>query len=408
MRTLLLQLPLTTASPHAVYGQAWIDTAAPGRLSSQTLPLGLLPTPGRGDEVAAIVPAAALSWHRVSLPAGLGRQPARLLAALQGLLEDQLLQDVSQVQICLPPQWQARPASEPLWVAVCDKGWLVQHLQALEDGGLPVQRLVPEFSPPAQGTFWHALGTSDNGWLWCCSSEHGVSGWPLSAVSPLPTFVADDADLLAEPAWAGWAQERYPDRVQLVETASHWAAALGSGWDLAQFELATRLRQRRLTRWRQRLDAVWRQAAWRPARWGLLAVVLVQLAGLNAWAWMTRQQWQTQQDSWTQMLQESFPQVTVVVDAPMQMAREVARLRQGSGQLTGTDFEAQLQALGSALPTGATSPTRLEYRDSTLQWPALALGSAQKIAFEQSLAQQGYTLQTQGDVWRLQPREERP
>ena len=408
MRTLLLQLPLTPPGPHALYGQAWTDTAAPGRLSAQTLPLGLLPPPGRGDEVAVIVPAAALSWHRVNLPAGLGRQTARLLPALQGLLEEQLLQDVSQVHMALPPQWSTRSSSEALWVAVCDKGWLLQHLQALEDAGLPVQRLVPEFSPPAQGTSWHALGQPDGGWLWCCSAEHGVSGWPVSMANQLPGLGADGADLLAEPGLAGWAQERHPDRVKLVETASHWSAALASGWDLAQFELATRLRQRHLTRWRQRFDAFWRHSAWRPARWGLLAALLVQLVGLNAWAWVTRQQWQAQQDAWAQMLQESFPQVKVVVDAPLQMAREVARLRQGSGQLTSADFEAQLQALGSALPAGMASPTRLEYKDGTLQWPALPLGSAQKITFEQSLAQQGYTLQMQGDVWRLQPREERP
>lgn len=405
MRTLLIQLPLTPPGPHAVYGQAWIDTAAPSRAQPQAVPLGLLPTPERRDEVAVMVPAAALSWHRVSLPPKLGRQPGRLLPALHGLLEEQLLQELAQVHIALPPQWQSQAAGQPLWVAVCDKGWLLQHLQALASAQLPVQRLVPELAPPAQGQVWHALGPSDNGWLWCCSAEHGVTGWPLTVANPLQLPGADNAVVLAEPGLAGWAQARCPQGVQLVETASHWPAALASGWDLAQFDLAARLRQGRLTRWRQRLEVLRRSPAWRPARWGLLAAVLVQLVGLNAWAWMARQQWQTQQEAWTRMVQESFPHVSVVVDAPVQMAREVARLRQGSGQLTASDLEALLQALGSALPAGVPSPSRLDYSNGVLQWPALPLSAAQKLAFEQTLAQQGYTLRTESDAWRLQARE---
>ena len=161
-------------------------------------------------------------------------------------------------------------------------------------------------------------------------------------------------------------------------------------------------------RWRQRLDALWRQPQWRPARWGLLALLLAQLLGLNAWAWMTRQQWQAQQDSWVRLLQESFPRVTVVVDAPVQMAREVERLRQGSGQLTAGDLESLLQVLGTALPAGVSGPDRLMYQDGVLQWPALNMGAAQQAAFEHALAQQGHVLQTQGELWRLHSRETQP
>ena len=404
MRTLLLQLPLTPAGPHAVYGQAWLDTPATDRAPASFAPLALLPAVDRRTPVAVIVPAQALSWHRITLPAGLGRSSARLQSALQGLLEEHLLQDVSQVHMALPPQWQA---GQPLWVAVCDKAWLLAHLQALEDAHLPVQRLVPEFSPPAQGEFWHALGNPEQGWLWCRSADTGVSGWPVAVAQQLPSAWLENASLQAEPGLAAWAQTRSPG-VQLVETASHWPAALNSGWELAQFELATRLRQRHWLRWRQRLDLWWRHPQWKPARLGLLALLLTQLIGLQAWAWMTRHQWQAQEQAWAQMLQESFPKVTVVLDAPLQMAREVARLRQGSGQLTAADLESQLQALGAALPEGVSAPASLNYQDGVLQWPALTMTTVQKTAFEQGLAQQGYQLQAQGQTWRLQSRQEKP
>ena len=101
------------------------------------------------------------------------------------------------------------------------------------------------------------------------------------------------------------------------------------------------------------------------------------------------------------MLQDTFPHVTVVVDAPLQMARELARLRQASGQLGPADFEAQLQALGAALPAGVAGPTRLSYEDGQLQWPALALTAPQTSALSQALAARGYQLHSEGGQWRL-------
>ena len=79
-----------------------------------------------------------------------------------------------------------------------------------------------------------------------------------------------------------------------------------------------------------------------------------------------------------------------------------------SGQLTAADLESQLQALGTALPEGVSAPISLNYQDGVLQWPALTMTTAQKIALEQGLVQQGYQLQAQGQTWRLQSRQEKP
>ena len=400
MRTLLLQLPLSLPGPQAVYAQAWAESTAPGRLSVRHAPLALLPTVGAQTPVVAIVPAAALSWHRVSLPPGLKNASPRLQSALHGLLEEHLLQEPAQLHIALAPQAQA---GQTVWVAVCDKSWLQQHLQALQAAQLSVQRLVPEFTPPGSGELLHALGDADSGWLWLRSAQHGVQAWPVTASTHLPAPWLEAAEVLAEPGLAAWAQSRWGERSRLVDSAHHWASALASGWELAQFELAGQLRPSRWWRWRERLDALWRQPRWRPARWGLLALLLAQLVGLNAWAWMTRQHWQAQQEGWTRMLQESFAHVTVVVDAPLQMARELARLRQASGQLGPADFEAQLQALGAALPAGVAGPSRIAYEDGVLQWPALSLSPQQTAALGQALAARGYQLHSEGRQWRLSP-----
>lgn len=405
MRTLLLQLPLSHAAA-APYGLAELDLGAgSARVQASTAPLALLPKPARQTEVVALVPAAALSWHRVSLPAGLGRSSAKLQAALQGLLEEHLLQDPAHVHLALAPQWAS---GTPCWVAACDKAWLQGHLQALQGAGLMVQRIVPEFAPPASGRQWHALGDEASGRLWCADAEHGVNGWPVAAATSLPEPSLAGATLRTEPGMARWAQKRPEVTLALSDTAAHWQDAARSAWNLAQFDLQSDVRSRQWQRLRRALDTVLRHPHWRPARWGLAALLVSQLLGLQAWAWMTRQHWQAEQDLWTQMLQQSFPKVTVVVDAPLQMAREVARLRQASGQLTPHDFEAQLQALGQALPAGVASPSPLQFQDGQLQWPALSLGAAQQSAFEQALQGLGYRLSTDAGQQRLQAREARP
>ncbi len=401
MRTLLLQMSASAPGPTAVYGQARLDTAANKPLTSSThAPLALLPRPERGEEVVALVPATALSWHRVSLPAGLGRSGSRLQAALVGLLEDRLLQDPAQLHLALPTHWTS---GEPTWVVACDKAWLQAHLQTLDEAGLPVQRIVPELVPPLQGQSWHALGDDASGWLWCCSAEHGVTGCPVAALGHWPEAWLDSAaSVQAEPALVAWVQTRLQASAELADPDSHWHQALASDWNLAQFELQSRRRAPGWRRLRQIGDALLRQPQWRPARWGLLALLVAQLAGFNAWAWMTRQQWQAQEARWTSLLQETFPKVTVVVDAPLQMAREVARLRQGAGELGAHDLEAMLQALGAALPADVGSPSRLSYQDGQLEWPALAMNAAQQAAFEQALQGLGYRLQQQDQVWSLQ------
>lgn len=406
MKTLLLQLPTSAPGPQVSYGLAWLDPGEPGaRLQPSQAPLTLLPRPERRNEVVVMVPASALSWHRVTLPPGLSRASGRLQAVLHGLLEEHLLQEPQQLQMAMAPGWHA---GEACWVAACDQGWLLAHLQALEATGLSVHRVVPELAPPAQGEIWHALGDLHSGWLWCCSAERGVCSWPASMAAQLPATWFEGRPLLAEPALIAWAKERAGAQASLVDPASHWREALDSGWNLGQFGLQSRLRSDLLQRLRRLADGLLRQPRWRAARWGLLTFLIVQLAGIQTWAWMAQRQWQAQQAQWTTILQQSFPEVKVVIDAPLQMAREVERLRQGSGQLAPQDFEALLQVLGQTLPAGVTAPDTLSYQDGQLQWPAPTIDAAQTRTLTLALQARGYQLSTEGPRWRLRAQETRP
>jgi general secretion pathway protein L len=123
----------------------------------------------------------------------------------------------------------------------------------------------------------------------------------------------------------------------IVPDAADWQAA---GWNLAQFDF------RPQSRWSQQLQAGARALCfarqWRLARAALILLVLVQIVGLNVWAWRDRAALQTQREQTAGVLIQTFPDTKAVVDAPLQMERALARQRVASGVPDGKSLEAQL------------------------------------------------------------------
>lgn len=410
MRTLIIQLPMGEPGAATAYAHAWVPSdAAQTPLKLQWASASLLPAADRSTEVVALVPASALSWHRVTLPPGLHKQRARLESALQGLLEERLLDDPAQLHMALPPQWKNTPQN---WVAVCERTWLAGHLQALDAAGLTVHRIVPEWAPSPDRLHITATGDADTGWLWMSDADHGVWGLPLAGITPaklgLSTAELQAADIQAEPAAVAAVSERLALPAHLMPPAQHWLAALQNGWDLAQFGFQAHTQARLLKAVQRTSSQLCHQPEWRWARWGLLALLLSQVLGLNAWAWKTRSDWQAQKQSWTQILRQSFPETTVVVDAPLQMQQQLARLRQGSGLLSPADLEAMLGALGQALPTHLTAPGHWQFETGQLRlinWP---LKAKEQAALQQALATQGYTWRAEGDAWLMRVQGDKP
>lgn len=409
MRTLIIQLPPGLPSPGLAYPHARVEVDSGTRpLALQWATGALLPAADRQSETVVLVPAAALSWHRVELPAGLHKQAQHVQAALQGLLEDRLLDDPEHMHLALQADWANRPRP---WVAVCDRAWLSAHLNALEQAGLPVHRIVPELSPgAASGTVQiTALGDADTGWIWVSHPERGVWGQPWRALRQAGLTAHErlglseperaTASMQAEPAAVAVASELLGSGVRLMPPAQHWMAAVAGDWDLAQFELNANARSRQLKRWQRSASQLWHSPAWRPARWGLWLLLAAQLVGINAWAWKTRSDWQAQQNSWAQILRETFPQTSLVVDAPLQMAQQVERLRQSSGQLGAGDLETMLAALGQALPPGLTAPRQWTYQTGQMRLQDFQPNATQQQALQQRLSALGYTWRAQGDGW---------
>ncbi len=398
MTTLIVTLSPESADAAALYDYLLSpDGATPGEQSR--VPLALLPQVDNSTEVVALVAADRLSWHRVQLPRGsLGRRmfqeggPTRLRAVLEGLLEDQLLDETAQVHFALEPH-----ASEdtPVWVAACDREWLRSALQALERSGRPVSRVVPEFAPDAMGEALYVTGEPDHAQL-IVANGGTVALWPLSKASVTLLNWPQARAILAEPAVAAQAEQLFKRNVGLLLVAQRRLQATQSAWDLAQFDLANSSGARTRKRLSESLSSLLRAPRWRAARLALLTLLLVNLVGLNAWAWREQSLIKERQAAVREVLTSTFPNVRVVVDAVIQMSKEVAALQQASGAAGARDMEVMMAAFGLAAPAG-TTPTALEFSAGELRLKGLRLKPDELSAIAFKLKPQAYAVSAEGD-----------
>lgn len=377
-------------------------------------PAGLLPPPVRGGEAVAVVPAVMLSWHRVDVPRGVGMGSPRVRMVLDSLLEDRLLDEPDQLHLALAP---GAAAGSPTWVAACDKRWLRTHLQALEAAGRPVSRVVPEFSPDAGSLRLHVIGAEDAPYLVATGEGVGglkclpLSGAALSLLSastltsssdlPGSDEAQDEVPVFAEPALVALAEQLMQRNVSLFTRGQRWLDAARSPWDLAQFDLSSTGRSRTVKRLSGAGRDMWRSSAWKPARWGLVILLLAHLVGLNAWAWKEQSALKAQRMAIEGALTQTFPQVKVVVDAPLQMERQVAVLRQSTGASSGRDLETMLAALGAVLPASQKA-SAIEFAAGEVRLTGLTLNAGDVAPLAAQLKSQGYLARWESDILVMQ------
>ena len=404
MATLILTLPRTglqagTALDYVLTHDG-VNVAA-----ASSAPLALLPGAsagpqgtGRITDTLLLVGAAQLSWHQVQLPKGAAGNSTRLRAVLEGLLEDQLLDDPPALHFALAP---GTAKDGKTWVAVCDKAWLRSGLQALEAAGMAVARIVPERVPAAPGdtpdTASGSLHAIDDGGrpTLLHTSASGVTCWPLQASTVALLNWPQDAPLYAEPAVAALAEQLFGRSVKLQSRAERALVACQSDWDLAQLDLVNNQRSRNL----KRLVSAWREVSqaprWRAARWSLLALLAVNLVGLNVRAGAEHAALQAQRKAIDTVLTSTFPATQVVVDAPVQMQRAVAALQQRTGALGAQDFEALLDAWARAAPAAGT-PSGLDFANGELRLRGVALSPPALAEATLALQAQGFGLRAAG------------
>lgn len=321
------------------------------------------------DSVVAVLPAGDVAWHRVAVP----RAPAaRMRLALSGVLEEQLLDEPDDVHLALAPD--AKPGQDG-WVGATQRPPLAAALARLTASGIVVDRVVPACAPSelAQGHFFtgNDADQADTDDLWLAWSDvEGAICLRTSgglARSLLPTWSARSPRWTATPAAAAAAERWLGSPVVVQSDVEHALAAARSGWNLRQFDLALQTRGLRAVRSaaRQVLGP-----SWRPVRWGLAALLGVQLIGVNAWAWQQQRAIDAKRNAVNELLRTAHPQVRAVLDAPVQMQRETDLLRAAAGQVGDTDLETLLALAAAAWPEGRPPVEQLKFEPGRLTLPA--------------------------------------
>ena len=341
----------------------------------------------------AIVPDGELSWHQLKLPKA---ARGKLQAALAGLLEEQLLEEPDQLHFALAPQ---ADEEDRTWVCACHKSWLQQHLHALEQADRLVERVLP-LSWPGEAARAHVLDrlgdaeAQDHALSLVLSDARGVSLLPMDG--PLARQLLGPG--ISELAWTA-----SPDAVQAAERwVGHPVSVLAAGqralqalqgpWNLRQFDLLPRTRGlQALRQWSRQLMS----PAWRPARLGLIGLVIVQVLALNVQAWQQKTRLREAQAEMSSLLMGSFPATRVVHDAPQQMRQAADALRARAGLIGERDFEALLSAAATAWPADMPPAEALKYEDGRLAFPSTSWSPAQIEAFKRQLSSEGWTLDSQ-------------
>lgn len=356
----------------------------------------------KADATILVVPARALSWHQIDLP----KVPkARLRAALDGLLEEHLLDDTSAMAFALSPQVQAGKAVAGAWVAACDKTWLNSAIQVFDAAGCRVTQVVPEFWPQNEPLIC-VTGTPEEAWITRADAQ-GVMTIPLrtgDTSGVLETLVANysaTTPIGAEPAVVALAEASLAHKVEVRPHATGLLHSASSLWELAQFEQSLSGDSQGMKSAIRQWQSFWQSPAWRPARWGLVAVLFANVVGLNAWAWQQQTSLSNKRAQLSTLLTQTFPSVKAVVDPALQMSRELTLLRQATGASGAQNFESMLSAFSSLNNENAGvffAPTAIEYVANGMNLKGIKLLGNDLTTAQAKLKPMGYLLTQNGDT----------
>ena len=389
MQTLVLRLP-PLATAHPLPELEYVLLSANGKLQSAGREqVALLP---RGARVVAVVDALDASVMAATLPA---MAPSRLQAALNGALEDRLLQDAGQLHLSVGPLTE--DGSVTLACAV-QKAALQQAIADLAQAGQEPEKIVPEAALLAPGDA--LLQTSGQGPRLLWRDLQGEAAWlPLILAAdaaapqalPLPVtpehlWVQDQAQ--PQLSWLDLPPELTP---ATLNDAGWMARAAQSPWNLRQFDLAPK---HALSRgWagvmEQLTTPAWRRVG---ALLGLLAVV--QLVGMNAAAFkLSRQESQLRQKLDTTAA-EALPGVPAILDARLQVQRALNDARLRTGRPGDGDLDVLMGRASVVVPPGIV-PTVLKFSPGQLQLSLPGDAAAQAAA---RCTPAGLSCVAQGDV----------
>jgi general secretion pathway protein L len=336
---------------------AWALCDAGEPVESGRAPFAQLPS-GRAQRIVGVVAAECAAVIPCDLPV---LANSRLAAALKGALEDKVLgdDDESVLAAAAPVDGRVRQA------AAVRREWLDRLMELSRAQQLGWSALVPELGLLAPNQAY--VKGEETALL--CAPNGETCALPLSAVPP-----------------GQWQQLKLPMAAWLARAAS-------SPWNLLQGDFAQRASIGRVGQW---LGLGWREGWLRPLAWGAVALAAVTVLGINLKAWQLRQRLAAYQAEQVALLKRAAPKLDVIVDAPLQLRRELRQLRAATGQPNPGDAEAMLAALHVA-GSGADKWQRVEYKAGELSISGIAASDGTL----QALRARGYQAGIDGGTLKL-------
>jgi general secretion pathway protein L len=347
---------------------------------------GVIAALPKGIDCEIVLDAFDVLLLEVALPKLSG---ARLAKALSGLVEEQLLGEVERNLVVAGE----RDASGKAAVAVVDRALLKRALEIFERANRRVLQVTAQplaLKLPLDGG-WRIRLRDRKG-----SVRTSVSGGcsflvkdgppvelrlMLSQAPRPPASIEVDGDCDFQ-AWS----EAFNIPVKAARVSEHAAPVV---LDLMQYEFS-----RGIVSWQ----------AWRPSIALAALLLLITLGGLNLHAWSLHSREKDLRERMAQIVTESFPGTTVVLDPLLQMRRMTDELRAGAGTERG-GFLMLASTLGSV--AGSDTVQSMDYRDGRLAVkfvPRKADNAAGQAALSEKAASLGLDLRFSGDTAMLQSR----
>jgi general secretion pathway protein L len=398
--TFVIRLPLERPTQLSKYSCANIN-AAENRLEvhSDAEACRLVELGARKvKDMVVLVPIAALSWHCLDMPPYMHKLETRMRLVVQSLLEQKVLDDAATLHMALQADWRTQTR---VWICVCDKEWILAHIQMLESVGVRIQRIVPELVPAADDTLMVQVWDEPDGEaVWFCSKHGGVwNGGTLDELPPLEHIKTWSSSgthgiqVESTPPMLDKARAVFGPEVKVMSSVSQWSRAIGSSWDMGQFDLARYTKRRSWSN----ADSRFTQSM----LWGVCLIVLMQLVAVNIWSWRTQAHWKQQQSQITAVVREVFPEIPVILDPVKQMEKGVDQLALSHQRLARNEFFTLLAGLTSVSPNSPLTLNKLEFKDGRLHIEGG--DSAQLEAWLETLDQQKWRWTVDGPVLTLEP-----
>jgi len=306
------------------------------------------------DETEIVVPAAMVGFISAKLPPG---SHAKVLNALPFLVEAGLISAPEETHAVLAAKSDAQ-----IIVAVIQKAWMKRVLDKLTRAEIFPIRLFPETLLP---------DLVENGWAIVCRGHESFVRISTSQGFPLDVDTDGEAvPFVLAMAVAQAEESKRPASIhvygELPKHAAEWAVQLGVSitrasqqeWFVSNTKPIVNLLQ---GEFQPSGDISRRLIAFKPMAITLAGLLLMQVSfSMVDYAVKVRQNSKLDQAMVTQF-KATFPNATTVVDAPLQMQRNLDDLKHGAGQSSNTDFMPLLASVTTSI--GAISPERLKGMD---------------------------------------------